>query len=78
MTQLRNYANFASIYITCLFKNSPESNFDDHPGMPLLLDDGCLQAWLDPELQDKDFIRELQSVFPKGTKAPLSFLFYLL
>lgn len=31
---------------------------DIHSRMPLVLDDSCLQAWLDPELQDKKNIRE--------------------
>lgn len=31
---------------------------DLHPRMPLVLDNSCLQAWLDPELQDKETLRE--------------------
>ncbi len=31
---------------------------DIHARMPLVLDDNCLQAWLDPELQDPQDVRE--------------------
>ncbi|PLW83236.1 SOS response-associated peptidase [Kineobactrum sediminis] len=31
---------------------------DVHPRMPLVLDDSCLEAWLDPKLQEKEILRE--------------------
>ncbi|MFO7762569.1 MAG: SOS response-associated peptidase [Wenzhouxiangellaceae bacterium] len=31
---------------------------DIHSRMPLVLDDGCLQKWLDPQLQDRETLRQ--------------------
>lgn len=49
---------------------------DIHPRMPLVLDDSCLQTWLDPQVQGRDILRqsmdrldpEIVTCWPVSTK----------